>query len=188
MPGVVKLNPDSVIYDENGHAIGVVLDGAVYRLAVDANLSEWIGSTAPTVGQKAKAASIPVVLPSDQVVPISGGGGIFAGSADIIKTSEFTISTRTEAVLSAVSYTVTTGKTFYLSYVGGMVFAPLSYILRLKVAGTTKIMTMAWQDAIGGIPFPLPILFATSGQQITLTYEAQIPRGTAWAGFTGFEI
>lgn len=39
---------------------------------VTAEVSKWIGSTAPTVGQKAMAASIPVVLASDQTsIPVS---------------------------------------------------------------------------------------------------------------------
>jgi hypothetical protein len=39
---------------------------------LDANLGAWLGSTAPTVGQKAMASSVPVTLASDQpAVPIS---------------------------------------------------------------------------------------------------------------------
>jgi len=66
MPGVVKLNPDAILYDEAGHAVAVILDGATYRLGVDANLSKWLGSTAPTVGQKVMASSVPVTVASDQ--------------------------------------------------------------------------------------------------------------------------
>lgn len=45
--------------------MAVVLDGAVYRLATSAAIDSWLGSTAPTVGQKAMAASLPVTLASD---------------------------------------------------------------------------------------------------------------------------
>jgi hypothetical protein len=39
---------------------------------LDENLGAWLGSTAPTVGQKTMAASIPVVLPSDQAtIPVT---------------------------------------------------------------------------------------------------------------------
>jgi len=38
---------------------------------VDENVGAWLGSTAPTVGQKTMAASVPVVLPSDQLVTLA---------------------------------------------------------------------------------------------------------------------
>jgi hypothetical protein len=43
MPGVVKLNPDSVLYDENGHPVGVVLDGSVYRLQTETKMATGHG-------------------------------------------------------------------------------------------------------------------------------------------------
>ena len=43
---------------------GVALGSAASPVAV--NVATWIGSAAPTVGQKAMAASLPVVLASDQ--------------------------------------------------------------------------------------------------------------------------
>lgn len=42
-------------------------------------ISRWLGSTAPTVGQKTMAASVPVVLPSDQTVNVQ----MAAGSVDV---------------------------------------------------------------------------------------------------------
>lgn len=36
----------------------------------DINIGSWFGSTAPTIGQKTMANSIPVVLPSDQVIAV----------------------------------------------------------------------------------------------------------------------
>jgi len=42
---------------------------------LDTNLGAWLGSTAPTVGQKAMASSVPVVLASDQTaLPVSQSG------------------------------------------------------------------------------------------------------------------
>ena len=39
----------------------------------DVNLGAWLGSTAPTIGQKVSASSLPVVIASDQTaVPVSG--------------------------------------------------------------------------------------------------------------------
>jgi len=99
----------AVLYDASGNAIGVVLDGAVYRLQtqtkivrasdgaqinpateetlalikttdgikkivdmVNANIQQWLGSTAPTVGRKAEAASVPIVLPTEQIAQAVG--------------------------------------------------------------------------------------------------------------------
>jgi hypothetical protein len=43
---------------------------------VSSEVTKWIGSTAPTVGQKTSANSIPTVIASDQsAVPVSDGGG-----------------------------------------------------------------------------------------------------------------
>lgn len=44
------------------------LPAALVGGRLDENVGAWLGSTAPTVGQKAMAASVPVVLPSDQTV------------------------------------------------------------------------------------------------------------------------
>jgi len=42
---------------------------------LDTNTGAWLGSTAPTVGQKAMASSIPIVIASDQsAVPVSQNG------------------------------------------------------------------------------------------------------------------
>jgi hypothetical protein len=42
------------------------LPAALVAGRLDTNTGSWLGSTAPTVGQKAMAASVPVVLASDQ--------------------------------------------------------------------------------------------------------------------------
>jgi hypothetical protein len=49
------------------------LPAALVGGRLDSNIGAWLGSTAPTVGQKTQAASIPVVLPSDQTVAVSSG-------------------------------------------------------------------------------------------------------------------
>jgi len=43
MPGVIKLNPDSILYDEDGNAVGVVLDGSVYRLQTETKIATGHG-------------------------------------------------------------------------------------------------------------------------------------------------
>jgi len=75
-------SPARILYDENGNPVGVIQDGSVYRLQTAAALEKWIGSTAPTVGQKEMAASIPVTLATDQtviaVILSSGGADVFS--------------------------------------------------------------------------------------------------------------
>jgi hypothetical protein len=51
-----------------------ILIGRVLAAATDSvDVGRWLGSVAPTVGQKAMAASVPVVIASDQSpVPVTG--------------------------------------------------------------------------------------------------------------------
>ncbi len=67
------------------------------------NLSRWLGSTAPTVGQKLMASSIPVVIATDQtLLPITGTVTANLGTIDGVAT-EFTLSTRlSNAVFSSL--------------------------------------------------------------------------------------
>ena len=47
------------------------LPAALVGGRLDTNVGAWLGSTAPTVGQKAAAASLPVVLASDSTLPLT---------------------------------------------------------------------------------------------------------------------
>lgn len=47
------------------------LPAALVGGRLDANIGAWLGSTAPTVGQKTMANSIPIVFPSDQVLAVT---------------------------------------------------------------------------------------------------------------------
>lgn len=47
------------------------LPGALVGGRLDTNTGSWLGSTAPTVGQKTMADSIPVVIPNDQTLAVS---------------------------------------------------------------------------------------------------------------------
>lgn len=73
---------------------------------LDVNLGAWLGSTAPTVGQKTSANSIPVVIASDQVVTFD------VGTAD---KSTFTYGTSIEQPVGGVfqdtSPSLTAGQT-----------------------------------------------------------------------------
>jgi len=106
----------------------------------------------------------------------------------IIKTTEFTISAKAETTITALNYTVTTGKKFYLSYFGGSSFGPLPIIVRIKVAGTSKFMLSLSMTDIKSFPLPAAIQIATGGDAITVTTETQVARGQGWAGFAGVEI
>lgn len=67
---VESTSPRVLIYDANGDPI-VLVGGRV-----DTNIGTWLGSTAPTVGQKTMANSIPVAFPSDQLI------GVISGAAE----------------------------------------------------------------------------------------------------------
>jgi hypothetical protein len=74
----VTLASDStglVSVDDNGGSLTVdtpQLPAALVGARLDTNVGAWLGSTAPTVGQKAMAASLPVVVASDQsAIPVS---------------------------------------------------------------------------------------------------------------------
>jgi hypothetical protein len=49
------------------------LPAALVGGKLDVNIGTWLGASTPSVGQKAMAASVPVVLPSDQTVSVSSG-------------------------------------------------------------------------------------------------------------------
>jgi hypothetical protein len=76
-----------------GEIISSVTDGADERLHTATNIQKWLGSTAPTVGQKTMANSIPVVISSDQtVIPISDNGGSITVDGSVSVSGSVTIS------------------------------------------------------------------------------------------------
>lgn len=63
--------------DSNGHqyVVSNQLPAALVGGRLDTNVGAWLGSTTPTVGQKVMAASVPVVVSSDQsAIPVSQSG------------------------------------------------------------------------------------------------------------------
>lgn len=62
-PHSVRLSTGAAFYDA---PTGAQLPAALVGGRLDANVGAWLGATTPTVGQKAMAASIPVVVASDQ--------------------------------------------------------------------------------------------------------------------------
>lgn len=64
----------AVNIQDGGNSITVdtaQLPGALVGGRLDTNNGAWLGSTAPTIGQKTMANSIPVVIPSDQTLSVS---------------------------------------------------------------------------------------------------------------------
>jgi len=67
-------SPAAILVDINGNPIGSIQDGTIFRLQTEDKIASWLGSIAPTVGQKTSASSIPMVIASDQtVIPINVG-------------------------------------------------------------------------------------------------------------------
>lgn len=92
LPAAVALSADDVA-SPTAPAVAAFphwYDGATWDRArgdtangLDVDLTRWIGSAAPTVGQKAMAASLPVVVASDQTaIPISGTITVSVGKVD----------------------------------------------------------------------------------------------------------
>lgn len=70
-------NTRFVRVDSSGHqyVLSNQLPVALVGGRLDTNVGAWLGSTVPTVGQKAMASSIPVALASDQsAIPVSQNG------------------------------------------------------------------------------------------------------------------
>lgn len=70
-PFAFRLSDGTAFYDGVKTA---QLPAALVGGRLDANTGAWLGSTAPTVGQKTMAASLPVAIASDQTaIPVSQG-------------------------------------------------------------------------------------------------------------------
>jgi hypothetical protein len=78
-PFSVRLSDGSAFYSA---PVATQLPSALVGGRLDSNIGSWLGSTAPTVGQKTSANSIPVVLASDQgILPVSALGDTTATGA-----------------------------------------------------------------------------------------------------------
>ena len=85
------------------------------------DMSSWIGSTAPTVGQKTMANSIPVTIASDESDLITSLNALVTAKTVVAKTGSL-VTTATTANQVVLTYTVTAGKTLYLEYVSFMAY------------------------------------------------------------------
>jgi hypothetical protein len=129
------------------------------------NLEQWLASTAPTVGQKVMASSIPVVLPSDQVISITE---VASGTPVTI------LSTGVLATSASVfyEYVVPVGQTLRLTqfYTGGVPSnssaGAVRAILAAHVAATVAFVSngdfesagqvAAWAAVTGAFTAPSP--------------------------------
>jgi len=113
--------------------------------------------------------------------------------SDIQKNTEFTITTKSEADISGTSYTVTTGKTFYLTSFASSSDSPSPVSFRLKIYnGATLInivkLNVAGNGATNGFSWENGILFANSTYTIKVTVEPGAVKGSGWVMFSGFEV
>jgi hypothetical protein len=146
---------------------GVDGGGLVRTILTDAsgnqqvNLAQWLGSTAPTVGQKAMAASIPVTFASDQAAlavtlqPSGSAGGIIYGrvqygaGAGVLTAIRATAYTEPAAAAqmsmsssSAADASAGTGaRTVRITYYTGTMTGPFTETITLN--GTTPVNTVA---------------------------------------------
>ena len=112
---------------------------------ISANISQWLGSTAPTVGQKAMAASIPVTMASNQP-PVSVTFAIPGGEA-LPRMVSFFYNQSTGAIVAnqwkrVITYTVPAGFAGYLiRFTTFQGEAAYSRICALTAMGSLNIIT-----------------------------------------------
>jgi hypothetical protein len=122
----------------------------------------WLGSQAPTVGQKTMAASIPVVIPSDQ--PILPPSGIVVGTVYDSAGNALTVKS------AAATYNPPTAgnqATPLVSAVVGKRIAVLAYNVQLGVSSANTYL----RDGTAGVQLSVLFLRATGGSVPTSYIE-----------------
>jgi hypothetical protein len=87
MPGSVNLNPASILYDENGNPVGVILDGSIYRLQTEAKAHVHDGSgnaITSKVDGSYRRLSVEAKFPPGQSVII--GNAITPNLSNVVRT------------------------------------------------------------------------------------------------------
>jgi len=107
--------------DDNGASLTVdspQLPAALVGARLDVNQGAWLGSTAPTVGSKTSANSVPVVVASDQgAIPVSGTVTVdFTGTVDAGNSS-------TAVLTGGATFTGTGADVLDIASIGIQVFA-----------------------------------------------------------------
>lgn len=121
----------------------------------------------------------------------SSGISVVTGTAGIVKSAEFSISSRTEFDVTGTSYTVGTGKNLYLVFFGGTSDSPSPTTFRLKV-GSTVVYKINLGASAGqmsnSFSFGLASKIATAGDVVKITCDPSMAKGTAWTGYTAVEL
>jgi hypothetical protein len=105
----------------------------------------------------------------------------------VFKSKEFAIAVKTETTLADLTYTVTAGKSLYLSYFGCSLTASFPCAFRLKVNGATKLTQAISSDNSASFNIDKGVLIAVAGDVITVTYDPQMAKGVGFASFIGSE-
>ena len=164
-PVVIASNQSGVPVTDNAGSLTVdtpQLPAALVGGRLDENVGAWLGSTAPTVGQKARTSSIPVTIASDQTplsvtfstissfTGVSGAiltfGGGTANTLQVMRATAYTEPTaaaqRSIASASVNDTAAGTGaRTVRLVYFDGTGAGPFTEDLTLN--GTTPVNTVA---------------------------------------------
>lgn len=186
-PNSARLSDGSAFYDATKTG---QLPSALVGSRLDTNVGSWMGSTAPSVGQKAAASAIPVVLASDQ-------GSI--GKTNVLKTGTLTTSATT-ADQVVLTYTVTALKTFFLQYLhlcGSLtaISATASILgtMSLETPSGTKVFTTRFTNPTISLPDELVLDFqeaipVAAGVVVRVVVTPAAATGMTWiANFGGYE-
>lgn len=134
----------TITVQDGGGAITVdtgQLPAALVGGRLDENVGAWLGSTAPTVGQKTMANSVPVVLPSDQTVSVA----------------PFTSATGTSSNVSG-SASSTTLLASNAARKGATIFNDSTAILYVKFGATASVSSFGVK-MIAGAYFEMPFSY-----------------------------
>jgi hypothetical protein len=136
---------------------------------------------------------IPVIVDDTDPVEVTGNLTVTLKHSDIQRNAEFSINSKVETDISGVSYTVTAGKTFYITQFACASDSPSPVAIRLRVYnGATLINTvklnLSSNGAWGGHSWPQGVLFAQAGYTVKATFDPQAAKGAGWAMFAGFEV
>lgn len=147
------------------------------------------------VGDRLKVDTGEVEIKNDSgnPVPVQGNLSVTLKFSDIQRNAEFTINQKVESDIAGVTYTVTSGKTFYLTQFACASDSPSPVSMRIRVYnGETLVNTikinLASNGAWGGHSWPNGVAFATGGMVVKATFDPQSAKGSGWAMFAGFEV
>ena len=138
-------------------------------------------------------SEIEVKNDSGNPVTVQGNLSVTLKFSNIQRNAEFNINQKIETDISGVTYTVASGKTFYITQFACASDSPSPVSIRIKVySGATLINTikinLASNGAWGGHSWPNGVAFATAGQVVKATFDPQSAKGSGWAMFAGFEV